>query len=559
MKFEIKNISIKGFRNYKEEVAYNLGRKVKILGGNGLGKSTVKEAICWAVLGTDSNGNERATTSLINNQKPKITEVVLDFVMDEESHTIIRRKKGSTNEVYLDQAKSSTSDILKELFVSKDIFLSIFNPYYFPSLAPKDAKSILSDVCKPVGQDTVFAELGDYLKDVMLKNGFRIPETFLSDCRDNLKEQEQNITYLEGKIDGLKPQEVPEKLTFDKQEELDSLKKELSNIQAPVSLEAQLKELDIEEKSAVSEFNNISYQPLKDVATLKKQKDKCLEEYKDNERQIKLVKEEHIDCPQCDAHIDVSSIKKEPLIKFRDGIIKKGKELAVEIEKAETYNEEVNEKNIELKEQKKIELDEKLAEINARREEIKLNIQTQEEEYKKATEGLQDRIKVLEEEKKQVEINNTLVENIETNNASIEKTIKEAKEGITNSKNKIAQLKLAIDAGKQYNSIKVKKQAEQIGEYLNKVTIQFEVVNKDGEIKDKFAVLYEGKEFNKLSNSERIKAGLEISNLIMHLNKTYLPVFVDDAESINVIPELDTQMISAYVVDSDEIKVEVVE
>ena len=72
MKFEIKNITIKGFRNYKEEVAYNLGRKVKIFGGNGLGKSTVKEAICWAVLGTDSNGNERATTSLINNQKPKI-------------------------------------------------------------------------------------------------------------------------------------------------------------------------------------------------------------------------------------------------------------------------------------------------------------------------------------------------------------------------------------------------------------------------------------------------------------------------------------------------------
>ena len=34
------------------------------------------------------------------------------------------------------------------------------------------------------------------------------------------------------------------------------------------------------------------------------------------------------------------------------------KELAVEIEKAETYNEEVNKKNIKLKEQKKIELDE---------------------------------------------------------------------------------------------------------------------------------------------------------------------------------------------------------
>ena len=111
MQLEGKKISIKGFRNYKEEVAYNLGRKVKIFGDNGLGKSTIKEAICWAVLGTDSNGNERATTALVNNSKPKVTEVVLDFTMDEESHTIIRRKKGSTNEVYLDSCSTFSVNI----------------------------------------------------------------------------------------------------------------------------------------------------------------------------------------------------------------------------------------------------------------------------------------------------------------------------------------------------------------------------------------------------------------------------------------------------------------
>ena len=31
MQLEGKKISMKGFRNYKEEVAYNLGKKVKIL------------------------------------------------------------------------------------------------------------------------------------------------------------------------------------------------------------------------------------------------------------------------------------------------------------------------------------------------------------------------------------------------------------------------------------------------------------------------------------------------------------------------------------------------
>lgn len=559
MQLEGKKISIKGFRNYKEEVAYNLGRKVKIFGDNGLGKSTIKEAICWAVLGTDSNGNERATTALVNNSKPKVTEVVLDFTMDEESHTIIRRKKGSTNEVYLDQAKSSTSDILKELFVSKDIFLSIFNPYYFPSLAPKDAKAILSDVCKPVGQDVVFAELGDYLKDVMLKNGFRIPETFLSDCRDNLKEQEENILYLKGVIDGAVKQEVPGRKVFEKQKELDDLNERLSKIKRPELIENQLKELDIEEKSLRNEFNNISYQPTKDISALKKQKDDYLKDYKNNHNELAGLKSKFIPCPHCGEKVDVTEQRRNLLLKYEEGVIKKGKEVAAQIEAAEEQNKKIEEQNIKFRDTKKLELDSKLDEIKARREKIKSDLDFEVMQYEEAVKCMKSSINKIEEEKRNIETANKIAENIEANNAGVDKKIKDAEEGIKNSENRIAQLKLAIDAGKQYNSIKVKKQAEQIGEYLDKVTIQFEVVNKDGEIKDKFAILYDGKEFNKLSNSEKIKAGLEISNLIMNLMNVKLPVFIDDAESINVIPELDTQMISASVSKDKEIKVEVEE
>lgn len=559
MQLEGKKISMKGFRNYKEEVAYNLGKKVKIFGDNGLGKSTIKEAICWAVIGTDSNGNERATTALVNNSKPKVTEVVLDFTMDEEPHTIIRRKKGSTNEVYLDQAKSSTSDILKELFVSKDIFLSIFNPYYFPSLAPKDAKAILSDVCKPVGQDVVFAELGDYLKDVMLKNGFRIPETFLSDCRDNLKEQEENILYLKGVIDGAVKQEVPGKKVFEKQKELDDLNERLLRIKRPESIENQLKELDIEEKSLRNEFNNISYQPTKDISVLKKQKNDYLKDYKNNHNELAALKSKFIPCPHCGEKVDVTEQRRNLLLKYEEGVIKKGKEVAAQIEAAEEENKKIEEQNIKFRDTKKLELDSKLDEIKARREKIKSDLDFEVMQYEEAVKCIKSSINKIEEEKRNIETANKIAENIEANNAGVDKKIKDAEEGIKNSENRIAQLKLAIDAGKQYNSIKVKKQAEQIGEYLDKVTIQFKVVNKDGEIKDKFAILYDGKEFNKLSNSEKIKAGLEISNLIMNLMNVKLPVFIDDAESINVIPELDTQMISASVSKDKEIKVEVEE
>ncbi|MGN1358696.1 MAG: AAA family ATPase [Bacilli bacterium] len=570
MQLEGKKISIKGFRNYKEEVAYNLARKVKIFGDNGLGKSTVKEAICWGVLGTDSNGNERATTNLINNDNPKVTEVAFDFILDGEPHSIVRRKKGSSNDVYWDDKKSSTSDILKQLFVTKDIFLSIFNPYYFPNLTPKSAKEILSEVCKPIGRDVIFAELGDYLKKVMLDNGFRIPEAFLKDARAELKEQEENIIYLQGVNDGLEKKEIGKKLSFD-DELIKKAEEELSKIKKTEDFNSAIKELDIEKKSAESEFNNTSYQdllPLKDTSLLEKQRATYLKDYKENEAKIKALDndKQYVDCPQCDAHIDVNEFKKEPLINFRNEILARGKGVAAEIEKVkeenkkiEAKNAEIEVKNIKLRESKKMALDEKVKDIEERKTKLLQAQESAKNDYTNKTSELIANIRELKSNKEEIIKHNLAVDEAIKHNEEIDKKIEANEVKINNSNNKIAQLKLAIDAGKQYNSIKVKKQAEQIGEYLDKVTIQFEVVNKDGEIKDKFAILYDGKEFNKLSNSEKIKAGLEISNLIMNLMNVKLPVFIDDAESINVIPDMNTQMISASVSKDKEIRVELEE
>ena len=114
-----------------------------------------------------------------------------------------------------------------------------------------------------------------------------------------------------------------------------------------------------------------------------------------------------------------------------------------------------------------------------------------------------------------------------------------------------------MDAAKGFNSIKLRKQAENINVYLDKVTIQLQKVTQQGEIKDDFKILYKGKEFNVLSNSERIKAGLEVANLIMNNIDTKFPVFIDNAESITKYNELDTQIIEAKVVGGQELKVEV--
>ena len=593
MKLEITNIAITGFKGYKDKQEYKLGYRAVATGDNGLGKSTIGEAIVYALTGCDIWGNEKAATKLVNDKKPKVTEVVIDFLLDEEPQTIIRRKKGSSNEVYWNDAKSSTNDISRDIFKNKDVFLSIFNPYYFPNLAPKDAKQLLSDVLKPVSREDIFKELGDYLKQLLLDNGFRIPETFLSDTRTELKEQEENLIFLEGRKSTFVPVEIGEKKNFD-DTELKSLKEQLEKIKNSNNVEAELLKLEKPEQSAAelmelntqeatlkaSLNNSIPLLELKPTESVRKLKDNLLKEYKAKKNKLDNFESKIIECGKCGNPIDLTYEAKEMLKQEIEGILKEGTQLKTDIEKIEAENIEIEKKNEQIKAANKAKQDEiiiELDKLSVKKSEILAQDEMAKKEYeakkqaildkhKEAQSGinekvnsLESQISALEAEERETISFNASIDALIRQNERLVKDQEENAEDIKNSKNKIEQLKLAIDAAKQYNSIKLKKQSEQIKPYLDKVVIQFEKITKDGELKDDFKIVYEDKEFNKLSTSEKIKAGLEIANLLINIQNLHFPIFIDDAESINVIPELDTQMIKARVTTDQEVKVEVIE
>jgi hypothetical protein len=591
MKFELTKISAVGFKGYKDNVEYPLGHRTLISGDNGLGKSTVGEEIAWALTGCNIWGNERATTDLVNNNKPKLTEVVLDFLLDGEPQTIIRRKKGSSNEVYWNDQRVTTNDIARDIFKNKDVFLSILNPYYFPNLAPKDAKQLLSDVLKPANREEILNELG-YLKQVLLDNGFRMPETFLSDARTDLKEHEDNLIFLEGRKSTFVPLEVGEKKTFD-DTELKKLRKQLDKIKSSSDLEsellklekpqqstAELMELNTQEATLKSSINNsIPLQELLNVNYKKSRKDELLAEYKSKKKRLDNMESKIIKCDNCGNEIDLTKEAKEMIKKELEDIKEYGLNLAAEIKDIETKNAEIEEKNKKIESANKAKQNEiniELDKIAVKKSEILVKDEIARKEYEAKKQAILDKHKAVQSEiNEKVNLIKAQISAIEAEereviffNASIDAAIKQNERiaedqeqnaiDIKNSKNKIEQLKLAIDAAKQYNSIKLKKQSEQIKPYLDKVVIQFEKLTKDGELKDDFKIVYDGKEFNKLSASEKIKAGLEIANLLINIQNLHFPIFVDDSESINVVPELDTQMIKARVTLDKEIKVEVV-
>ena len=71
---------------------------------------------------------------------------------------------------------------------------------------------------------------------------------------------------------------------------------------------------------------------------------------------------------------------------------------------------------------------------------------------------------------------------------------------------------------------------------MNRVAISlYDVVKTTGEVKDVFRFTYEGRDYICLSRSEKIRAGLEVAELIKRLLGVQYPTFIDDVESVPII------------------------
>lgn len=69
---------------------------------------------------------------------------------------------------------------------------------------------------------------------------------------------------------------------------------------------------------------------------------------------------------------------------------------------------------------------------------------------------------------------------------------------------------------------------------MNRVEIAlYDVVKSTGEVRDIFKFTYGGRRYDRLSLSEKVRAGMEVSELMKRLTGRNYPVFVDNMESID--------------------------
>lgn len=83
----------------------------------------------------------------------------------------------------------------------------------------------------------------------------------------------------------------------------------------------------------------------------------------------------------------------------------------------------------------------------------------------------------------------------------------------------------------------------------------------NGGMKETCECTVDGVPYGSLNSGHKIIAGLKIIKALQEHYKVYLPVFTDNAESVNAfnLPEIDCQMITLAVSDDKELVVKTVE
>ena len=533
----IKSITLKNFKSHRNTTINFDNKHTIIYGDNGVGKTSIGEAITWCLTGANLFGTENVTNKLVTMGENEMS-VALVVEKNGKEYKITRSKKKNEIEITINGVKSTQIDLYTQFIQDKDIFFTIFNPLYFTSLAQKDAKTILYKVLPEVSNEEVFKALAPEIVEALKKNNFSNANTFIEKQREILKDWEEGLLKSEGNIEILRQiinAKIPEMKSFD-ETQLRELEKKLMEFQKNQNIE-------IEKELAVlrEQYKNppIEKPQFKDTAVLQKTREELLQEYKQIQEQIKNLKPQYITCNKCGNKIDVTAKEKQLLLAKLQEIKDKGTKIAAELKAAIEENEKIKKEFEE-----KVNKYRKTLEIKIKRLENALNTNADKEQIQQIIQ----QIERLRFEEREVISHNESVKALLRQKEEAKKKLKEVEEDIKLAEQRINEIKTLIEYAKAFNAKKLELEAAEINKYLNKVSLQlWKIVQSTGEIKDDFKILYDGKEFNMLSYSERIKAGLEIANLIMGLTNTKFPIFIDNAESITAYSIPDTQIIEARV------------
>lgn len=143
-------------------------------------------------------------------------------------------------------------------------------------------------------------------------------------------------------------------------------------------------------------------------------------------------------------------------------------------------------------------------------------------------------------------------------NVEIDERISELQAELKEVGTKIASQEKVLYLLDEFIKYKLNKISDSINSMFDGVNFKLFDIQLNGGVKEVCECTVNGVPYGSLNNGHRIIAGLQIIKALQKMYGVYLPIFIDNAESVNDfnIPDMDCQLIKLVVADNKDLKVE---
>lgn len=567
--FQITSLMLSGFKSYEEPTELVFGNPTVITGGNGRGKSSIADAIAFAVTGCPFFG-ERGIDRLHNENNPDAA-IRMCFVDETGTlHELNRTRRKNRMTITYDGYEIRQLD-LADLFGERDVFLSIFNPLYFIEELGEDGKKLLERYLPTIPHETVLSQLSEPVREHLKNETILSPEGSLKRCREEIRGLEERITYLRGQKDlaasqGESHEQAEQELTL----QADTLREEIAELEQRQFSSMDVSDMQERLVELSGRYEEAARDERTDTSKLREQlqtlREKIArregEQYQSKftealaeasarvkdlgvryQRESAAYKAFHagMECPACHRSVTEQSLPEvqAALKKVLSELYAAGSEQRAQLIELQEMDKKAADTFAQFKEDdlgkwaaEAAEMEQRCASLaeqaSAETERLRAEIQTltADLEYGNLSQSEYDHLGTCREELRQSEAK---IAALQTMTAAqlpdFDREIAQANANIAEIKRKMADVIAYISKRAELTFSQLK---------MNRVEISlYDVVKSTGEVKDTFKFQYGGRRYDRLSLSEKIRAGMEVSELMKRLTGRNYPVFVDNMESVD--------------------------
>ena len=600
MQIKIKTLKLENFKGIKN-LTIDFKDTTNIYGDNAVGKTTIFDAYSWLLWDKDSLNRKDFAIKPYGKDGEEIHNlesiVEGDFSFDDTDLTLKKiykevwtKKRGSTQaeftghttDYYINSVPCKKKEYNEriESVLSEDNFNLLSNPLYFNQFLVKtERREILLSLIEDVKPEDIIAKNKD-LEELDL-------ETYTVDelkkiAKDAARKINKDIESIPARIDELDKSKIHDidfdALEFRKKSTLPAIK-EIDEKLADASKMAEgmteisdkIADLQKEKSDLAESYQNKCFEiNLKNKnVLLEKEHDKlALEEAKKNIEKLKdlvekareewqeVHKEQYqgdFKCPTCGQDLLPDQIEKT-MANFNKkkseklgSIEEKAKDLKIKIEECEKliaiYEvKEYKEEDLPIEPIRLQEIDKELDEAKSKLSDFSIN---NKKDLLKKKDSLNTDLE---------EINKKL--SLQGQNEKIDERIKELEGQEKELAKAYEEQQRIIYLCEEYTKAYVSLVSDKINDSFDLVKFKLFENQINGGITETCEATFKGVPYSDLNNAAKINAGLDVINSLSDKLDLKVPIFIDNAESVNELIKTDTQLVRLVVSKDKELRID---